>query len=142
MKIAIGSDHAGFQLKKNIINKFKDKIDFKDVGTYSEESVDYPDYAHLAAKELISNKVERVILICGSGNGIQMTVNKHNNIRCALCWNEEITHLARQHNDANAISLPARFINENVAEKIVEAFIKTTFEGGRHQKRTKKINAT
>jgi|TARA_B100001094_G_scaffold81397_1_gene77642 ribose 5-phosphate isomerase B len=142
MKIAIGSDHAGFQLKKNIINKFKDKIDFKDVGTYSEESVDYPDYAHLAAKELISNKVERVILICGSGNGIQMTANKHNNIRCALCWNEEITHLARQHNDANAISLPARFINENVAEKIVEAFIKTTFEGGRHQKRTKKINAT
>lgn len=142
MKIAIGSDHAGYQLKKNIINKFKDKIDFKDVGTYSEESVDYPDYAHLAAKELISNKVERVILICGSGNGIQMTANKHNNIRCALCWNEEITHLARQHNDANAISLPARFINENVAEKIVEAFIKTTFEGGRHQKRTKKINAT
>ena len=142
MKIAIGSDHAGFQLKKKIINKFKDKIDFKDVGTYSEESVDYPDYAHLAAKELISNKVERVILICGSGNGIQMTANKHNNIRCALCWNEEITHLARQHNDANAISLPARFINENVAEKIVEAFIKTTFEGGRHQKRTKKINAT
>ena len=142
MKIAIGSDHAGFQLKKNIINKFKDKIDFNDVGTYSEESVDYPDYAHLAAKELISNKVERVILICGSGNGIQMTANKHNNIRCALCWNEEITHLARQHNDANAISLPARFINENVAEKIVEAFIKTTFEGGRHQKRTKKINAT
>lgn len=142
MKIAIGSDHAGFQLKKNIINKFKDKIDFKDVGTYSEESVDYPDYAHLAAKELISNKVERVILICGSGNGVQMTANKHNNIRCALCWNEEITHLARQHNDANAISLPARFINENVAEKIVEAFIKTTFEGGRHQKRTKKINAT
>lgn len=142
MKIAIGSDHAGFQLKKNIINKFKDKIDFKDVGTYSEESVDYPDYAHLAAKELISNKVERVILICGSGNGIQMTANKHNNIRCALCWNEEITHLARQHNDANAISLPARFINENVAEKIVKAFIKTTFEGGRHQKRTKKINAT
>lgn len=142
MKIAIGSDHAGFQLKKNIINKFKDKIDFKDVGTYSEESVDYPDYAHLAAKELISNKVERVILICGSGNGIQMSANKHNNIRCALCWNEEITHLARQHNDANAISLPARFINENVAEKIVEAFIKTTFEGGRHQKRTKKINAT
>jgi len=142
MKIAIGSDHAGFQLKKNIINKFKDKIDFKDVGTYSEESVDYPDYAHLAAKELISNKVERVILICGSGNGIQMTANKHNNIRCALCWNEEITHLARQHNDANAISLPARFINENVAEKIVEAFIKTTFQGGRHQKRTKKINAT
>ena len=142
MKIAIGSDHAGFQLKKNIINKFKDKIDFKDVGTYSEESVDYPDYAHLAAKELISNKVERVILICGSGNGIQMTANKHNNIRCALCWNEEITYLARQHNDANAISLPARFINENIAEKIVEAFIKTTFEGGRHQKRTKKINAT
>ena len=141
MKIAIGSDHAGYQLKKTIINKFKDKVEFKDVGTYSEESVDYPDYAHLAAKELNSNKVDRIVLICGSGNGIQMTANKHNNVRCALCWNEEITQLARQHNDANAISLPARFINEVEAEKIVEAFIKTTFEGGRHQKRKSKINA-
>lgn len=141
MKIAIGSDHAGYQLKKIIINKFKDKVEFKDVGTYSEESVDYPDYAHLAAKELNSNKVDRIVLICGSGNGIQMTANKHNNVRCALCWNEEITQLARQHNDANAISLPARFINEVEAEKIVEAFIKTTFEGGRHQKRKSKINA-
>ena len=126
----------------DLINKFKDKIDFKDVGTYSEESVDYPDFAHLAAKELNSNKVDRAILICGSGNGIQMTANKHHNVRCALCWNEEITQLARKHNNANAISLPARFITENVAEKIVETFIKTTFEGGRHQKRTKKINAT
>ena len=141
MKIAIGSDHAGYQLKKIIINKFKDKVEFKDVGTYSEESVDYPDYAHLAAKELNSNKVDRIVLICGSGNGIQMTANKHNNVRCALCWNQEITQLARQHNDANAISLPARFINEVEAEKIVEAFIKTTFEGGRHQKRKSKINA-
>ena len=142
MKIAIGSDHAGYKLKKYLINIFKDKIDFKDVGTYSEESVDYPDFAHLAAKELNSNKVDRAILICGSGNGIQMTANKHHNVRCALCWNEEITQLARQHNNANAISLPARFITKNVAEKIVETFIKTTFEGGRHQKRTKKINAT
>ena len=141
MKIAIGSDHAGFELKTHIINKFKDKNYFKDVGTYSEDSVDYPDYAHLAVKELISKKVERVILICGSGNGIQMTANKYNNVRCALCWNEDITLLARQHNDANAISLPARYINENTAEKIVEAFIITTFEAGRHQKRTKKINA-
>ncbi len=142
MKIAIGSDHAGYKLKKSLINIFKDKIEFKDVGTYSEESVDYPDFAHLAAKELKSNKVDRAILICGSGNGIQMTANKHHNVRCALCWNEEITQLARQHNNANAISLPARFITQNVAEKIVETFIKTTFEGGRHQKRTKKINAT
>ena len=141
MKIAIGSDHAGFQLKKNIINKFKDKIDFKDLGTHSEDSVDYPDYAHLAAKQLISNNIERVILICGSGNGIQMTANKHKNVRCALCWNEEIAKLARQHNNANAISLPARFINIEEAEKIVEAFIITQFEGGRHETRTKKINA-
>ena len=141
MKIAIGSDHAGFQLKKYIINKFKDKIDFKDLGTHSEDSVDYPDYAHLAAKQLISNNIERVILICGSGNGIQMTANKHKNVRCALCWNEEIAKLARQHNNANAISLPARFINIEEAEKIVEAFIITKFEGGRHETRTKKINA-
>ena len=141
MKIAIGSDHAGFQLKKNIINKFKYKINFKDVGTHSEDSVDYPDYAHLVAKELISNNTERAILICGSGNGIQMTVNKHKNVRCALCWNVEIAELARQHNNANAISLPARFINEDEAEKIVEAFIITKFEGGRHENRTKKINA-
>ena len=141
MKIAIGSDHAGFQLKKNIINKFKNKIDFKDLGTYSKDSVDYPDYAHLAANELISNNADRAILICGSGNGIQMTANKHKNVRCALCWNEEIAELARQHNNANAISLPARFINEHEAEKIVEAFIFTKFEGGRHENRTKKINA-
>ena len=141
MKIAIGSDHAGFQLKKNIINKFKDKIDFKDLGTHSEDSVDYPDYAHLAARELISNNTERNILICGSGNGIQMSANKHKNVRCALCWNEEIAELARKHNNANAISLPARFINEVEAEKIVEAFIITKFEGGRHETRTKKINA-
>ena len=141
MKIAIGSDHAGFQLKKYIINKFKDRIDFKDVGTYSEDSVDYPHYAHLAAKELISNNKERAILICGSGNGIQMTANKHKNVRCALCWNVDIAKLARQHNNANAISLPARFINEDEAEKIVEAFIITKFEGGRHETRTKKINA-
>ncbi len=141
MKIAIGSDHAGFQLKKNIINKFKNKIHFKDVGTYSKDSVDYPDYAHLAAKELIGNKSERAILICGSGNGIQMAANKHKNVRCALCWNKEIAELARQHNNANAISLPARFINKDEAEKIVEAFIITKFEGGRHENRTKKINA-
>ena len=141
MKIAIGSDHAGFQLKKNIINKFKNKIDFKDLGTYSKDSVDYPDYAHLAANELVSNNADRAILICGSGNGIQMTANKHKNVRCALCWNVDIAKLARQHNNANAISLPARFINEDEAEKIVEAFILTKFEGGRHENRTKQINA-
>ena len=141
MKIAIGSDHAGYKLKEFIINKFIKKVEFKDVGAHSEESVDYPDYAHLASKELNTNKVERIILICGSGNGIQMSANKHHNIRCALCWNEEIAQLARQHNDANAISLPARFITEKEAEKIVKTFIKTSFEGGRHQKRINKINA-
>jgi ribose 5-phosphate isomerase B len=140
MKIAIGSDHAGYQLKNKIIKKFKNIIDFCDVGTHSEESVDYPDFAHLAAEKFNQNKADRIVLICGSGNGIQMTANKHNNIRCALCWNKEIAHLARLHNDANAVSLPARFINEAEAEEIINAFISTPFEGGRHQKRTNKIN--
>ena len=140
MKIVIGSDHAGYKLKKYLINIFKDKIDFKDVGTYSEESVDYPDFAHLAAKELNSNKVDRAILICGSGNGIQMTANKYQKIRCALCWNEEIASLARQHNDANALAIPARYISINETNKIVSTFINTPFEGGRHERRKEKIS--
>ena len=140
MKIAIGSDHEVYQLKKIIINKFKDKVEFKDVGTYSEESVDYPDYAHLAAKELNSNKVDRIVLICGSGNGIQMSANKHKDVRCALCWSTEIAELARLHNNANALALPARFINVKEAVKIVETFLQTPFEAGRHKKRMDKIN--
>ena len=140
MKIAIGSDHAGFTLKQHIIEKFSKEISFVDVGTNSSDSVDYPDFAHLAANELNNNNCERIILICGSGNGIQMSANKHQNIRCALCWNEEIALLARSHNDANAIALPSRYVTTELTTKIVSAFIKTAFEGGRHEKRKEKIS--
>jgi ribose 5-phosphate isomerase B len=140
MKIAIGSDHAGFTLKNHIIEKFSKEISFVDVGTNSSDSVDYPDFAHLAANELNNNNCERIILICGSGNGIQMSANKHQNIRCALCWNEEIALLARSHNDANAMALPARYVTKELTTKIVSAFIKTAFEGGRHERRKEKIS--
>mgnify|MGYP001165437583 FL=1 len=140
MTIAIGSDHAGFNLKKHIKEFFASEINFIDVGTNSEESVDYPDFAHLAVKEFYNNNCEKIILICGSGNGIQMTANKHQKIRCALCWNEEIASLARLHNDANALAIPARYISINDTNKIVSTFIKTPFEGGRHERRKEKIS--
>ena len=140
MKIAIGSDHAGFDLKKYIIKSFQNNINFIDVGTNSSESVDYPDYAHVAVKQYKENNCDKIILICGSGNGIQMTANKHQDIRCALCWNKEIAVLARSHNDANAIALPARYINEKEANEIINAFLSTDFEGGRHNRRKEKIS--
>ena len=140
MIIAIGSDHAGFQLKEKIKNSFQLGNKFIDVGAFSEESVDYPDIAHLAVKSFLLKKADKIIVICGSGNGIQMAVNKHKGIRCALCWNKEMAELSRQHNDANAISLPARFITKSEAVAIIEKFLKTPFEGGRHLKRTKKID--
>jgi len=140
MNIVIGSDHAGFELKEYIKNSFSNKVIFKDVGTNSIESVDYPDYAHLAIKEFTENNYNYIILICGSGNGIQMSANKHQNIRCALCWNNEIAELARSHNDANAIALPARYITNNEAIQIITTFIETNFEGGRHSRRKDKIS--
>ncbi len=140
MKIAIGSDHAGFDLKKRIIENLQSRINFIDVGTRSTKSVDYPDYAHLAVEQYKEQNCDKIILICGSGNGIQMTANKHQNIRCALCWNMEIAVLARTHNDANAIALPARYINEKEALEIINAFISTGFEGGRHNRRKEKIS--
>jgi len=140
MKIVIGSDHAGFELKEHIKNSFNSKVIFKDVGTNSIESVDYPDYAHLATKEFTDNKYNYIILICGSGNGIQMSANKHQNIRCALCWNSEIAELARSHNDANAIALPARYLTEKEAIQIITTFMETNFEGGRHERRKDKIS--
>ena len=138
--IFISSDHAGFDLKKSIIHKFSKKQKIIDLGPNSNNSVDYPDYAHLATKEFTKNNHNYIILICGSGNGIQMSANKHQNIRCALCWNSEIAELARSHNDANAIALPARYITEKEAIQIITTFIKTNFEGGRHVRRVKKIN--
>jgi|TARA_B110000858_G_scaffold74164_1_gene86198 ribose 5-phosphate isomerase B len=140
MKISIASDHAGFELKTHIINHFKEIHTFIDSGPDSNKSVDYPDFAHKAVSDYLQYKCHRIILICGSGNGIQMSANKHKNIRCALCWTSEITKMARLHNDANALALPARFISFSDAFKFVNIFIDTPFEGGRHQKRISKIN--
>jgi ribose 5-phosphate isomerase B len=140
MKIAIGSDHAGFLLKNKLIQFLKEKgIDTVDKGTYSEESCDYPDYAHAVANSVEQKEVDLGILMCGSGNGITIAANKHQNIRAALAWEEEIAALARQHNDANILSLPARYLTEVKAKAIVDAYLNAEFEGGRHQKRVDKI---
>jgi ribose 5-phosphate isomerase B len=139
-KIAISCDHAGYKLKERLKSYLSEnKYDVKDFGCNSEESVDYPDYAHPLASYVAEGKAEAGITICGTGNGISMAANKHRNIRAALCWNPEIAKLAREHNDANVCALPARFISEEEALKIVSVFLSTGFEGGRHQKRIEKI---
>lgn len=140
MIIPIGCDHAGYSLKLKIITFLEEKgFEIKDFGCYSEESIDYADYAHPVANFIESTPESRGILICGSGNGISMTANKHQGIRAALCWTKEIASLARQHNDANIISLPARFIATEEALEMVDVFFSTDFEGGRHQKRIDKM---
>ncbi len=140
MKIAIGSDHAGFALKATLITILEAAgHQVKDFGCYSEDSIDYPDYAHPVANEVEQDAADLGVLICGSGNGISMTANKHQGIRCALCWTPEIASLARQHNDANILSLPARFISEELATEILHAFLSAQFEGGRHATRVGKI---
>lgn len=140
MNIAIGCDHAGYKYKEEISGILKRKgYNINDFGCFSEESVDYPDYAHQVANEVSDKENTIGILICGSGNGVCMTANKHEKIRAALCWTAEIAKLARQHNNANIICIPARFIDLNTAENIVNMFINTSFEGGRHQKRVDKI---
>lgn len=139
--IPIGADHAGFILKGKIIQFLESKgYKVQDFGCFSEESIDYPDFAHPVAEIVEKNSGMLGILICGSGNGINMTANKHKGIRSALCWNKEIAELARQHNDANIIALPARFISEEEALEIVDSFLGTAFEGGRHQRRVDKIS--
>lgn len=139
MKIVIGSDHAGFDLKSQIIHHLKElSIEVIDVGTYSAESVDYPDFAHALCQQVLTQHVPGIV-ICGSGNGVNITANKYKGIRSALCWNEEITKLARLHNNANVMALPARFITVEEAQKCVHAFLNTPFEGGRHEKRVQKI---
>ena len=141
IKIAIGSDHAGFDLKEAVIKFLKSKnIAVKDFGPYTNESADYPDYAHPVANEVENNNADLGILICGSGNGINMTANKHQGIRSALCWQEDIAEMARLHNNANIIALPARYISEELALKCVDIFINTEFEGGRHAARVDKIS--
>ena len=138
--IVIASDHAGYNLKKEIIKYLiSEKYQVNDLGTYSEESVDYTDFGHLLASEIEKGDSNMGISLCGSGNGINMTVNKHTYIRSALCWNEEISRLARAHNKANICSLPARFINIETAILIVKTFLETEFDGGRHEKRINKI---
>lgn len=138
--IPIGADHAGFELKEKIKSHFQVKgYQFKDFGTHSSDSIDYPDYAHPVANFVKTTPDTLGIVICGSGNGINMTVNKHQEIRSALCWSTEIAELARQHNDANIIALPARFVSEELAIQMVEVFLTTAFEGGRHQNRVNKI---
>lgn len=140
MKIAFASDHAGFSLKQHLINLVEAKgYEPVDFGTFSEESCDYPDFAHKAAAAVEKGECALGICMCGSGNGIQMTLNKHQGIRAALCWLPEIASLARQHNNANILVLPARFISKEEAEKIVDAYLSAEFEGGRHQRRIDKI---
>ena len=139
--IPIACDHAGYELKKQVVKHLLDKgFEVKDFGTDSSESVDYPDFAHQVGRAINNGEFKRGIVICGSGNGVQMTVNKYPNVRCALGWNAEIAHLGRQHNDCNVISLPARFIPQELALQIVDEFLNTPFEGGRHQRRVEKIN--
>lgn len=139
-KIVIGADHAGFEYKE-VIKQYlaKNNIEIIDVGTHSLESCDYPDYAHAAAHEIESGNVEFGILICGSAVGVSVTANKHQQIRAALCWQNEIAKLSRQHNNANIICLPARFVTIDEALEMTHTFLTTDFEGGRHQKRVEKI---
>ena len=140
MKISIGNDHAGPDYKKAIVEMLLAKgHEITNYGTDSVESVDYPDFGHPVATDVTEGKADLGIVICGSGNGIAMTVNKHAHVRAALCWTKEIAILARQHNDANIISIPARFTSIPQAVEMVEAFLSTEFEGGRHQNRVNKI---
>lgn len=139
--IAIGSDHAGYDLKVKVMAYLKEKgIEFVDYGTNSSESVDYTEYAHQVAKVIEKNEHPCGILICGSGIGVSITANRYRHIRCALCWEPEIAVLARKHNNANVLALAGRFTEITTAKKIVDAFIETDFEGGRHLIRIQKIN--
>lgn len=138
--LGIAADHAGYELKNTLIEYLQELgYEVKDFGTHSADSMDYPDVAHPLAEEVESGKLEKGIAICGSGNGISMTLNKHQGIRAALCWNTELAALARQHNDANIVSLPARFIDTDTAKAIVKTYLESDFEGGRHQRRVEKI---
>lgn len=140
MKIAIGCDHAGFPYKDGIVAMLQQQghmvLDF---GTLSLDSVDYPDFAHAVSEAVESGQAERGVLLCGSGNGVAITANKHAGIRCALCWLEELAALGRQHNNANVIAIPARFVTEILAQAMVRIFMTTEFEGGRHGRRVEKI---
>ncbi|MBA3673432.1 MAG: ribose 5-phosphate isomerase B [Chitinophagaceae bacterium] len=138
--IAIGCDHAGFEYKEDIISFLEGKeLAYKDFGTYSTDSVDYPDFAHPVANAVENKEAAFGILLCGSANGVAITANKHQHIRAAICWGEELAELARKHNNANIICIPSRFVREGDVEKMLDIFIHTEFEGGRHEKRVEKI---
>jgi len=139
MKLAIAADHAGYELKEFLKEEFKLQYQFIDFGTHSTNSMDYPDVAHPLANSIENKQADLGIIICGSGNGVNMTVNKHAGIRAALCWTNEIASLARQHNNANVLSIPARFVSQELAKQMVETFLAIPFEGGRHANRVDKI---
>lgn len=140
MKIAIGNDHAGTEYKLAIVGLLKSMdVEIINHGTDGTDSVDYPDFIHPVAENVEKGEVNLGIVVCGSGNGASMTANKHQGVRAALCWNKEITALAREHNDANILGLPARFISLTQALEMVKTFINTEFEGGRHERRVEKI---
>jgi ribose 5-phosphate isomerase B len=140
MNIIIGNDHAGVDIKEAIISFIIEReIDYKNVGSNSNDSVDYPDFAHPVASKVDQKEFELGILICGSGNGVAMTENKYDNVRAALCWDEEIAALSRKHNNANILCLPARYVSQEKALNIVEVFINESFEGERHERRINKI---
>ncbi|VAW26386.1 Ribose 5-phosphate isomerase B [hydrothermal vent metagenome] len=141
LNIAVGGDHAGYELKKTIVELLKKRgYTVKDFGPHSEDSVDYPDFVHPVATGIHSGQYDFGVVICGSGNGVCMTANKHADIRAALCWQPELASLARQHNNANVLCMPARYISEEKGIAITKAFFDAEFEGGRHQRRVDKIN--
>jgi ribose 5-phosphate isomerase B len=140
-RIAIGCDHAGFEYKENLKRWLEQNgYETKDFGTYNADSTDYADFAHPVAKNVEDKQYTFGILICGSANGVAITANKHQGVRAAICWNEELAGLARQHNDANVVCIPARFVNYELAEKITDRFLHESFEGGRHARRVEKIS--
>ncbi len=141
LPIAIGCDHAGFDCKEDLISFLEGRgLSYKDFGCYSKDSVDYPDFAHPVAKAVEAGEFAFGILLCGTANGVAMTANKHIGIRAGVCWDLEIAGLSRKHNDANIICIPARFVRDGDAEKMVDVFMNTAFEGGRHQHRIEKIS--
>lgn len=139
IKIAIGADHAGYEYKE-LLKSHLAGYELKDFGTYSPDSVDYPDFAHPVAEAVEQGDYTFGILVCGSANGVAITANKHQNIRAAICWLDQIAALCRQHNDANVLCIPARFVSEELAKQMVTTFLNTAFEGGRHADRVGKIS--
>lgn len=140
LPIAVGCDHAGFEYKEAVVKRLQQEgLQVKDFGTHSKDSVDYPDFAHPVAESVEKGECGFGILLCGSANGVAITANKHQQIRAAICWNMSVAELARQHNNANIICIPARFVSQTLALDMVDKFMETEFEGGRHQKRVTKI---